>query len=45
MTLDEYLAQPCDEEGCDRTATHNQDNRKVCNRHLDRDTPAFARND
>ena len=39
----EYLSQPCDL--CDQTATHNQNGRRVCNQHLDRDRPAHARND
>lgn len=40
-----YLSEPCEEPGCERTATHNQAGRKVCNTHMDWDAPAFARND
>jgi hypothetical protein len=46
--FDRYLSEPCDEPDCDRTATHNQAGRQVCNTHLDNspDAPrAFARND
>ena len=41
-----YLSEPCDE--CERTATHNQGGRTVCNTHLDNSPSApraFARND
>lgn len=43
-----YLNQPCSEPDCERTATHNQANRRVCNAHLDNGPgaqPAFARDD
>lgn len=49
MTLEEsfwaYLNEPCETEGCDRTATHNQNARAVCNAHLDPNVAAFARDD
>lgn len=53
MSLDEYLSEPCDTEGCTATATHNGHERgaepprrgQFCNQHMDWDQPAFARND
>jgi len=52
MDFSEYLSQPCDESGCDDTATHNGYRRaaphphgKWCNAHTSWDHPAFARND
>lgn len=44
-TLAEHLQKPCDEPGCENTATHNQSGWRLCNQHLDRHAPAFARND
>ena len=50
-SLTEYLSQPCDEPGCERTATHNAYSKttgkrgKFCNEHMDWDKPGFARND
>lgn len=44
MSLDEYLRQPCDEQECDKTATHRQAGRKVCNQHTRKDEPAYAMN-
>jgi hypothetical protein len=41
----EYLRQLCDEPGCEQAATHNQAGKRICNRHLDDDKPAFARDD
>jgi hypothetical protein len=46
-----YLAEPCDEDGCENTATHNGQSRatkrhgKFCNQHTDWDLLAFARDD
>lgn len=50
-SFEEYLREPCDEEGCDSTATHNATSRSTgkrgqfCNSHMDWEQPAFARND
>ena len=47
--LAEYLSEPCDEPGCDRTATHNGYRKATygqwCNQHCDWNRPAHARND
>lgn len=46
-----YLNQPCDEDGCTRTANHDGTGKntgkrgKWCNQHCDWNQPAFARND
>lgn len=46
-----YLAEPCDEPGCDYSATHNATGcntgkrGKYCNQHCDWDQPMFARDD
>ena len=40
-----YLNAPCEADDCSRFATHDQDARAVCDEHLDRAHPAFARND
>lgn len=46
-----YLSEPCDEPGCDTSATHNGTGRSTgrhgrwCNQHTDFDAPAFARDD
>ena len=45
MDFDEYLRQPCDEDGCDRIATHNQNSKKLCNKHTDFNQWARARDD
>lgn len=48
MTFAEYLRQPCDTEGCDYIATHNQyraDGRKFCNQHTDFTLDCHARDD
>ena len=51
--FDRYLSEPCDQEDCDRTATHNGIGKgtaglirgRWCNAHTSWDHPAFARND
>ena len=49
--LTEYLSEPCDEPGCDQTATHNGYSKadttcgQWCNQHCDWNQPAHARND
>ena len=49
--FDAYLAQPCDEDGCNSTADHNGTGRNTgtrgqwCNAHTDWTKDARARND
>jgi hypothetical protein len=45
MSLEEYLNQPCDEEGCTSRATNINAGRKVCSTHTDYSKDVRAMND